>query len=95
MSMSLSDLKARTAKPANSPYELPNGLGLRLIVTPFRGRPWRWKYRFEGREKLMTFGACPEVSLARVRERHADGRRLEGIDPTAEKKAVKSAENEA
>jgi len=95
--MPLSDLKVRNAKPTGTTYKLTDGGGLYLAVTPSGGRLWRWKYRFEGKEKLMSLGTYPEISLVRARERHADGRRLlaEGTDPMAEKKAAKAAENEA
>ena len=64
-----------------------------LFVTPAGGKLWRWKYRFDGREKLMTFGDYPEVTLAQARERHIEARRLQtgGTDPMAERKAEKAA----
>jgi hypothetical protein len=31
------------------------------MVIPSGGRLWRWKYRFEGAEMLMTLGRYPEV----------------------------------
>lgn len=47
-------------------------------------------------EKLMAMGGYPEVSLAAAREAHAEGRRLlvAGIDPMAQRKAAKAAEQE-
>ena len=64
-----------------------------LWVTPSGGKLWRWAYRFERKQKLMTFGKYPDVSLARARERHAQQRSIlaEGIDPMAQKKAEKTA----
>ena len=65
-----------------------------LWVTPAGGRSWRWSYRFDGKQKLMTLGPYPEVSLADARQRHAEGRRLlaNGIDPMGQRKAEKTAE---
>jgi hypothetical protein len=55
------------------------------------GRLWRFKYRIEGREKLLALGAYPDVSLKRAREKHDDARKLlaDGIDPSAKRKAEK------
>jgi hypothetical protein len=63
------------------------------MVTPSGGRLWRWKYRFEGAEKLMALGRYPEISLAEARERRDAARRrlANGIDPMAERKAEKTA----
>jgi integrase len=49
---------------------------------------------YQGKEKLMSFGKYPEVSLALARERHAEARKLlaTGIDPMARRKAAKTAE---
>jgi hypothetical protein len=50
--------------------------GLFLLVTKAGGKLWRWKYRFEGKEKKMSLGQYPEVMLAEVRVLHANARRL-------------------
>lgn len=92
--MSLTDLKVRSAKPKDVPYRLTDGGGLYLWVTPAGGRLWRWKYRYEGKEKLMSFGKYPDVSVVSAHECHASARRMlgEGIDPMAARKAVKVAD---
>jgi integrase len=73
---------------------LSDGAWLFLWVTPSGGKIWRWSYRHEGRAKLMSFGRYPDVPLALARERHAEARKLlaSGIDPMAERKAEKAAE---
>jgi len=72
---------------------MTDGRGLYLTVTPAGGKLWRWKYRFEGVEKLMSFGQCPDVSLADARERHGSARKIlaAGVDPMAKRKAEKVA----
>jgi Arm DNA-binding domain len=91
--MALTDTEVRRAKKKEKPYKLSDGGNLFLWVTPSGGKLWRWAYRYDGKEKLMTFGRYPEVSLALVRERHMGARSLlaVGVDPMAERKAVKSA----
>lgn len=70
-----------------------DGGGLYLEVTPAGGRYWRLKYRFGGREKRVSFGVYPEVSLAEARRRRTDARALlrDGLDPSAERAAAKDA----
>jgi integrase len=91
--VALTDTEARKAKPTAKAYKLADSGGLFLAVMPAGGKLWRWKYRFEGAEKLMALGSYPEVSLAAARERHAEGRRLlaSGVDPMARRKTVKLA----
>ena len=91
--MALTDTVIRKAKTKASAYRLSDGGGLYLQVTPAGGKLWRWKYRFEGREKLMALGSYPDVSLSQARERHSAARKLlaTGTDPMAERKADKAA----
>lgn len=48
-------------------YKLFDGGGLFLHIAPTGGKSWRLKYRFGGREKLLTLGRFPEVSLPEAR----------------------------
>jgi len=63
--MPLTDAKARNAKPRNKPLKLFDTEGLFLMVSPGGGKWWRFKYRFGGKEKLISLGTYPEVSLAK------------------------------
>jgi integrase len=67
--------------------------GLYLEVLPSKGRYWRWKYRYLGKEKRLALGVYPEVSLKDARKRTADARRAldEGRDPGAVKQEAKLA----
>lgn len=90
--MALSDTKIRTLKPKEKPYKLADERGLYLYVTPSGGKLWRLKYRIDGKEKLLTFGAYPDVSLASARNERDEARKLiaAGEDPSVIRKAVKS-----
>lgn len=81
------------AKPRTSKYKLADGRGLCLLVAPSGARLWRWRYRFDGKEKMMALGEYPLVTLKEARERHFEARKtLEaGIDPMAERKAEAAA----
>jgi integrase len=89
----LSELQVRKAKAAQQPYRLADGKGLYLQVMPNGSRYWRMKYRFDGKEKLASFGVYPEVSLADARKACLAARQLltAGKDPSEKKKEVKRA----
>lgn len=93
----LSDAKARGAKPGERDYKLADGLGLFLLVRPNSSKLWRCKYRFAGKEKLLSFGAYPEVSLAEARARRDEARRImrDGQDPSIEQRRQEIARRSA
>jgi integrase len=93
----LTDVVIKKAKPPTKPYKLSDGGGLFLWMTPSGGKLWRWTYRHEGKQKLMTFGRYPDVPLALARERHTEARKLlaTGTDPMALRKVEKCAEQVA
>src|ERR1700733_5183703 len=72
----LTDTAIRGARPAEKPYKLFDGGGLFLLVKPNGSRLWRLKYRMDGREKLLSVGIYPDVSLKAARARRDDARRL-------------------
>lgn len=76
------------AKPREKPYRLFDGRGLYLEVSPSGGRWWRFKYRFNGKEKRLSLGVFPDVGLAEARDQLDEVRRKlkAGIDPAEERK---------
>lgn len=87
--MPLSDAKVRNAKPREKQYKLFDGDGLFLLVTPNGKKGWRFKYRFAGKEKLISFGTYPEVSLSDAREKRLAARKqvAADIDPSQVRRA--------
>jgi hypothetical protein len=81
--MALKDLEARYASKRAKDYKLTDGAGLYLLVRPNGSKLWRMKYRFGDKEKLLSFGAYPEVSLAAARLRRAEAKiaLAQGSDP--------------
>ena len=62
----LTEIAAREAKPSARPIRrLFDSGGLYLEVRPSGARYWRHKYRFSGKEKLLSLGVYPETSLPR------------------------------
>jgi len=92
--MPLTDMKVLKVKPQKKQITLFDGRGLFLLVTPHGGKLWRFKYRYEGKEKLLALGAYPEISLSDARQRREEARTqiAHGIDPGAVRKAQKEAE---
>ena len=89
--MPLSDASCRNAKPKEKQYKLADSAGLFLLVKPNGGRYWRMKYYFFGKEKLLSFGTYPSVSLADAREKREQARKLltNEVDPAQVKKIAK------
>ncbi|EOM1147932.1 tyrosine-type recombinase/integrase [Citrobacter freundii] len=87
--MSLTDIKAKNAKPLKKEYKLTDGFGMFLRVTPKGSKYWQMAYRFEGKQKIFSIGVYPAVSLGDARQRRDEARRLlaQGIDPNAKKQA--------
>ncbi|MCF7520457.1 integrase arm-type DNA-binding domain-containing protein [Neisseria sp. ZJ106] len=95
--MPLNDRQIKNAKPADKPYKLADGGGLYLAVTPSGGKLWRLKYRINGKEKLLSIGKYPAVSLVEAREAADNARKsiAAGIDPAAAKQQAKKEKQAA
>lgn len=67
------------------------GRGLHLLAMPKGSRYWRFRYRFEGQEKLISLGCYPQVPVESARARHQEARQLLalGIDPAGRAKALR------
>lgn len=89
--MALTNIEIKNAKPDTKPYKMTDGGGLFLLVQPTGSKWWRYKYRYGGKEKLLALGSYPEVTLAEVREHHAQARKTlaAGKDPGEAKKEAK------
>jgi len=66
--MALTARQAETAKPKEKDYKLSDERGLFLLVTTTGKRYWRMKYRIAGKEKKLSIGVNPEVSLEKLRQ---------------------------
>ena len=95
--MALTDTAVRLKNAGAKPEKLFDERGLYLLVAPTGGKWWRLKYRFEGKEKLLSLGTYPDTPLSKAREKRDEARRLiaEGIDPSAHRQAVKAARTDA
>ena len=74
--------------------KLADGGGLRLDCQPSGAGWWRLRYRFGGRQLMLSLGIYPAVSLSQARQRRDEAHALvaAGTDPSAARKAGKVAE---
>lgn len=89
----LSDTQIRATKPADRPIRLRDTQGLYLEVTPGGGRWWRLKYRFGGKEKLLSMGTYPDTTLKAARDKRDRAREqlASGVDPSEARRAEKAS----
>ena len=87
--MALTDTLIRNTKPKDKAFKLYDEKGLFIQVMPNGGKWWRFKYRFNDKEKLISLGTYPEVMLAQARTKRDEARALvaKNIDPSNDRKA--------
>ncbi len=91
--MPLTDTAIRHTPARERSYKISDSGGLFLLVNPIGSRLWRFKYRYDGREKLLSFGPYPVTSLrrARVKRDEAKALLLDGRDPGEVKRTARRA----
>jgi hypothetical protein len=91
----LTDNQIENAKPDPSKRltTLFDGGGLYLEIHPDGIKRWRMKFRYGGKNKLLTFGAYPAVSLEKTRAQREEARALlsEGANPVAVRREERAA----
>ncbi len=94
--MPLSNTAILNAKSTDKPYALTDERGLSILIQPTGGKWWRFRYRFEGKAKMLSFGVYPDVGLKDARERRDAARKLlaDGVDPGEHRKAAKAVKVE-
>jgi len=85
--MALTAKKIENAKPAKKPQRIWDSGGLYIEIAPAGGKWWRWKYRHGGKEKRISFGTFPAVTIREAREARNDARKVlnNGTDPSAQR----------
>ena len=88
----LTDTKIKSLKPKDKAYKLADANGLYIYVTTKGAKFWRQKYRINNREKLLSHGEYPFVSLSEARRIRDEARALikQGKDPSITKKTLKT-----
>ncbi len=95
--MPLTDTAIRNAKPRDRAYKMFDANGLHIQITPSGSKLWRMKYRYRGKEKLLSFGPYPLVALKDARAKRDEARLmlLDDLDPSAEKKRARFEKDRA
>ena len=95
--MPLSDIKIRNLKPKEKPYKVSDFEGLFVLVKVSGSKSWRFKYRLDGKEKLLVIGDYPSISLAQARKERDSAKALlaQGFDPNEAKQEDKRVRLEA
>lgn len=90
--MALTDVAVKNLKPTAKTQKLFDGGGMFLEVSPQGGKRWRLKYRYAGKEKLLSLGVYPAVKLKTARERRDELKELlaTGVDPSVHRKVAKA-----
>tara|TARA_R110002033_G_scaffold114041_4_gene159024 strand:+ start:2103 stop:3326 length:1224 start_codon:yes stop_codon:yes gene_type:complete len=80
-----------SAKPGPKNRKLADEKGLFLLISKSGSKRWHLKYRFNGKEKKISFGPYPEISLKAARAMRDDARTMiaNGKDPSQERRASK------
>ena len=88
--MPLTDIAIRAIGPSGETKRLFDSQGLYLEISPRGGKWWRLKYRILGKEKRLSLGVYPAVSLKEARRRRDEAKRLigAGIDPSEQRKML-------
>ena len=89
----LTDKQVLNAKPREKAYKLSDSGGLFLYVTKAGLKSWRMKFKFEGKEKLLTFGSYPDVKLSQARDKRDAARKQiqDNVDPSGVRKRALEA----
>jgi integrase len=89
--MKLNYIKCKSSKPKEKPYKLSDGGGMYLEIMPNGGKFWRLKYRYNNKEKRLSFGKFPLISLDEARDKRDEAKKIlaEGNDPSIIKREEK------
>lgn len=84
----LTDLEVRKAKPRAAPYKIKDARGLHIEIRPIGTKLWRYRYRFAGKETMLSLGEYPDVSLDDAREARDKARKMvkAGVHPAQQRK---------
>ncbi|AKI02646.1 Integrase [Hoeflea sp. IMCC20628] len=81
--MALTDRQILSLKAAEKPRKISDGGGLHLYISPSGGKLWRLSYRYDGKQKLLSFGSYPAVGLTDARAKREAAKKLlaSDVDP--------------
>ena len=86
----LTELSIKQAKPKQKQYKLTDGEGMYLRIYPNGSKYWQLQYWFEGKQRILSFGVWPDISLKEARDKRFEAKKKikGGINPIGEKKEI-------
>ena len=86
----LTELSIKQAKPKEKQYKLTDGEGMYLRVYPNGSKYWQLQYWFDGKQKILSIGVWPDISLKDARDKRYEAKKKikEGTNPLDEKKEI-------
>lgn len=92
--MALTDVAIKNAKPKDRPYKLYDSQGLYLIITPSGRKWWRFNYLLNRKQKTISLGVYPDVTLKDARKKRDEAKKLlsQHIDPSKERRVSMSSD---
>lgn len=93
--MALTDRQIKAMQPEDKPrryHDAGSVPGLYIEVSPSGGKWWRFRFSLNGKQRLMSLGVYPEVSLKEARLAALEARQLvaAGRDPVRERAGARS-----
>ena len=85
--MALTDTAIRLARPRERVYRLNDGRGLCILIQTNGAKWWRFRYRWQGREQMLSLGTYPDTPLLEARKQRDTARQqlAQGVNPAAER----------
>ena len=71
----LTELSIKQSKPKEKQYKITDGEGMYLRIHPNGSKYWQLQYWFEGKQKIISLGIWPEVSLRQAREKRYEAKK--------------------
>ena len=71
----LTELSIKQTKPKKKQYKLTDGEGMYLRVYPNGSKYWQLQFWFEGKQKILSFGVWPDISLKDAREKRFEAKK--------------------
>ena len=89
--MALSDIAIKNYKPKEKQYKVSDRNGMYLLIHPNGSKYWRFKYKILGKEKLLSLGKYPILSLKEARQKRDEAKKQlsQDIDPSLARKINK------
>lgn len=90
MKLTATGIKNLKIKPGQKESRYADGDGLTLLVKENGAKLWRFRYRVDGKERVLSFGSYKDVSLQLARELTRKAREFiaQGIDPAEHQKEM-------